>query len=134
MEFFSKNICMKIIIYILSYYSCPGHRLWARVIKCVGFFCIIFPPNRAIVPMRPLHPSHALFPWQLKRRLEETKRPGFFKNAYRNVRKTWFDRRITQSEFSFETNILCNGRSVLWRTMKFGVRKRAFQNKLTLNW
>ena len=25
-------------------YSCPGHRPWARVIICVGFFCIMFPP------------------------------------------------------------------------------------------
>ena len=31
------------------------------------------------------------------------KRVGFFKNAY-------FDRRTTQSEFCFETNILCNRR------------------------
>ena len=33
------------------------------------------------------------------RSLEETKRPGFFKNAYRNVREAYFDRRTTQSEF-----------------------------------
>ena len=44
--------------------------------------------------------------------LEEMKRVGFFKNAYRNVRKAYFDRRTTQSEFCFETNILCNRRSV----------------------
>ena len=56
--------------------------------------------------MDKLRNSTALFPWQLKRSLEETKRPGFFKNAYRNVRKAFFDRRTTQSEFCFETNIL----------------------------
>ena len=31
----------------VNYYSCPGHRPWARVIICVGFFlffCIMFPP------------------------------------------------------------------------------------------
>ena len=44
--------------------------------------------------------------------VEEMKRVGFFKNAYRNVRKAYFDRRTTQSEFCFETNILCNRRSV----------------------
>ena len=70
----------------------------------------------------------------LKRSLEETKRPGFFKNAYRNVRKAYFDRRTTQSEFCFETNILSNRRSVQWGTMKFEVRKTALQNKLTLTW
>ena len=36
---------------------------------------------------------------------------GIFQNAYRNVRKAYFDRRTTQSEFCFETN-LCNRRSV----------------------
>ena len=55
-----------------------------------------------------------------------------FKSAYRNVHKACFDRRTTQSEFCFETNILCNRRSVQWRTMKFELRKTAFQNKLTL--
>ena len=49
---------------------------------------------------------------EAERSLEETKRPGFFKNAYRNVREAYFDRRTTQSEFCFETNILCNRRSV----------------------
>ena len=44
--------------------------------------------------------------------LEEMKRVRFFKNAYRNVRKAYFDRPSTQSEFCFETNILCNRRSV----------------------
>ena len=44
--------------------------------------------------------------------LVEMKRVGFFKNAYRNVRKAYFDRRTTQSEFRFETNILCNRSSV----------------------
>ena len=29
--------------------------------------------------------------------LEEMKRLGFFKNAYRNVRKAYFDRRTTQN-------------------------------------
>ena len=81
-----------------------------------------------------LRPSHALFPWQLKRSLEEEKRVGFFKNAYRNVRKACFDRRTTQSEFCFEINILCDRRSVQWRTMKFEVRKTALRNKLTLTW
>ena len=57
---------------------------------------------------------------------------GFFKNAYRNVRKAYFDRRTTEGEFCFETNILCDRRSVQWRTMKFEVRKTALQNKLTL--
>ena len=69
----------------------------------------------------------------LKRCLAEGKRVGFFKNAYRNVCKAYFDRRTTQSEFCFETNILCNRRSVLWRTTKFEMRKTALQNKLTLN-
>ena len=76
--------------------------------------------------------SHALFPWQLKRSLEEEKRVGFFKNAYRNARKAYFDRQTTQSEFCFEINILCDRRSVQWRTMKFEVRRTALQNKLTL--
>ena len=26
------------------FYSCPGRRPSARVIKCVGFFCIVFSP------------------------------------------------------------------------------------------
>ena len=60
------------------------------------------------------------------------KRPGFFKNAYRNVRKAYFDRRTTQSEFCFEIDILCDRRSVQWRTLKFEVRKTALQKKLTL--
>ena len=60
------------------------------------------------------------------------KRVGFFKNAYHNVRKVYFDRRTTQSEFCFEINILCDRRSVQWRTMKFEARKTALQNKLTL--
>ena len=34
------------------------------------------------------------------------KRVAFFKNAYRNARKAYFDRRTTQSEFCFEINIL----------------------------
>ena len=29
---------------------------------------------------------------EAERSLEETKRPGFFKNAYRNVREAYFDR------------------------------------------
>ena len=37
-------------------------------------------------------------------------RVGFFKNVYRNVRKAYFDRRTTQSEFYFANNILCNQR------------------------
>ena len=61
------------------------------------------------------------------------KRVGFFKNAYRNVRKAYFDRRTAQSEFCFEINILCDGRSVQWRTMKFEERNTALQNKLMLN-
>ena len=81
-----------------------------------------------------LRPSHALFPWQLKLSLEEEKRVGFFKNAYRNVRKAYFDRRTTQSEFCFEINILCDWRSVQWRAMKFEVRKTALQNKPMLTW
>ena len=29
----------------VDFYSCPGHRPWARLIVCVGFFfCIRFPP------------------------------------------------------------------------------------------
>ena len=70
---------------------------------------------------------------QLKRTLEEMKRLGFFKNAYRNVRKAYFDGRTTQREFCFETNILCNRRLVQWRTMKFKMRKTALQNKRALN-
>ena len=69
--------------------------------------------NCAIVPMRPMRPSR--LNEDLNRRqlaLEEMKRVRFFKNAYRNVRKAYFDRRTTQSEFCFETNILCNQRSV----------------------
>ena len=36
----------RFFIFFLFFYSCPGHRPWARVIKCVGFFffCIISPP------------------------------------------------------------------------------------------
>ena len=44
--------------------------------------------------------------------LEEMKLRGFFKNAYRNVRKAYFDKRTTQSEYCFETNIVCDRRSV----------------------
>ena len=57
---------------------------------------------------------------------------GFFKNAYRNVRRAYFDRRTTQSEFCFEITILSDRRSVQWKTLKFAVRKTALQNKLTL--
>ena len=53
-----------------------------------------------------LRPSHA------QRSLEEMKRVRFFKNVYRNVRKAYFDRQTTQSEFYFANNILCNRRSV----------------------
>ena len=76
-----------------------------------------------------LRPSHA------QRSLEEMMRvaSGFFKNAYRNARKAYFDRRTSQSEFCFEINILCDERSVQWRTMKIEVRNTALQNKLTLN-
>ena len=66
--------------------------------------------------------------------LEEMKRVGFFKDAYRKGRKAYFERRTTQSEFCFESNILCDRRSVQRRTMKFEVRKTALQNKLTLTW
>ena len=58
--------------------------------------------------MRPLRPSHALFSLQLLEDFKEMKRLGFFKNAYRNVCKAYFVRRTTQSEFCFETNILCD--------------------------
>ena len=37
------------------------------------------------------------------------------------------------STLSVLSSILCNRRSVSWRTMKFEVRKTALQNKLTLN-
>ena len=76
-----------------------------------------------------LRPSHA------QRSLEEMMRvaSGFFKNAYRNARKAYFDRRTSQSEFCFEINILCDERSVQWRTIKIEVRNTALQNKLTLN-
>ena len=60
------------------------------------------------------------------------KRVGFFKNAYRNVRKAYFDRRTTQIEFCFEINVLCDRRSVQWRTLNFEVGKTALQKKLTL--
>ena len=59
-----------------------------------------------------LWPSHPLFPWQLKRSLKEEKQVGFLKDAYCNVCKVYFERRTTQNEFCFETNILCNRRSV----------------------
>ena len=39
-----------------------------------------------------LRPSHALFPRQLKRSLQEMKRLGLFKNFCRNVRKAYFDK------------------------------------------
>ena len=81
-----------------------------------------------------LRPSHALFPRQLKQSLEEEKRVGIFKNAYPNVRKVYFDRGTTQSEFRFKITILCDRRSVQRRTMKVEVRKTALQNKLTLTW
>ena len=61
------------------------------------------------------------------------KRLGFFKNACRNVRKAYFDRRTTPSEFCFEASILCNRRSLYWRTKNLDVRKTALHNKLTLN-
>ena len=32
--------------------------------------------------------------------------------VFQDVRKAYFDRRTTQSEFCFETSILCNRRSV----------------------
>ena len=73
------------------------------------------------------------FPGNWNDGFEEMKRLGFFKNAYHNVRKAYFDRRTTQSEFCFETNILCNRRSVYWRATMFDMRKTALQNKLTLN-
>ena len=60
------------------------------------------------------------------------KRVGFFKNAYRNVRKAYVDRRTTQSEFCFEINILCDRRSVQWRAMKFEVGKTVLQTKVML--
>ena len=40
------------------------------------------------------HKTYAAFACELG--LEEMKRVGFFKNAYRNVRKAYFDRRTTQ--------------------------------------
>ena len=87
------------------------------------FFCITFPPlqNEQIAQYYPwgLSSFDPLFPGQPKRSFEETKRLGFSKNAYRNVRKAYFDKRTTQSEFCFETNILCNRRSVQWKIMKY---------------
>ena len=65
--------------------------------------------------------------------LEEIKRLGLFKNAYRNVRKAYSERRTSQSEFCFETSILCNRRSVQRRIMKSAMKKTALQNKLTQN-
>ena len=55
----------------LTFYSCPGHRPWVRVIICVVFFFSILYyfssarkwTNCAIVPMRRLRPSHVLFPF-----------------------------------------------------------------------
>ena len=69
--------------------------------------------NRTHEALRPLH---ALFHWRnlphsWNEDLEESDW-DFSKNAYRNVRKAYFDGRTTQSEFCFETNILCNQRSV----------------------
>ena len=55
---------------------------------------------------------------------EEMKRAGFFKNAYRNVRKAYFDRGTTQSEFCFETNILCNRWSSKWGRRHFRTSSR----------
>ena len=50
-----------------------------------------------------------------------------------SVKPTLTDELITtQSEFCFEINILCDRRSVQWRTLKFEMRKTALQNKLTL--
>ena len=121
------------------YYSSPGYRPSAQVIKCVGFFLLHYVSsarkwtNCAIVPMRPLRDSHANEVLGAIG-LEEMKRVGFFKNAYRKVRKAYFDRRTTQSEFCFEINILCDRRSVQRRTKKSEVRKTALQNKLTLTW
>ena len=59
-------------------------------------------------------------------------RVGFFKNVYRNVRKAYFDRRTTHSEFYFEINILRDRRSVQWRAMKFEVGKTVLQTKVML--
>ena len=61
------------------------------------------------------------------------KRLWLFKNAYRKVRKAYFGRRSTQSEFCFETNTLSNRRSLQCRTMKFEMRMAALQNKLSSN-
>ena len=66
-----------------------------------------------------LRPSHA------ERSLEEMMRvaSGIFQECLSYVRKAYFDRRTTQSEFCFETNMLCDRRSVQWRTMKFEVKE-----------
>ena len=55
-----------------------------------------------------LRPSHAQRSLEVMMRVAS----GTFKNAYRNVRKAYFDRRTTQSEFCFEIDILCDRRSV----------------------
>ena len=53
-----------------------------------------------------LRPSHA------QRSLNDASkmRMGFFKNVYLNVRKAYFDRGTTQSEFYFANSILYNRR------------------------
>ena len=59
-----------------------------------------------------LRRSYALFPRELKRSLEETKRPVFFKNAYRYVREACFDRRTTQSALKLIFSVIedqCSG-------------------------
>ena len=79
----------------------------------------------------------ALRPSHVQRSLEEMMRVrcewDFSRMFIAMSEKAYFDRRTTHSEFYFANNILCNRRSVQWRTTKFEMRKTALQNKLTLN-
>ena len=68
--------CMRILLM-------PRPWLATRGIRCIVFFFVLCSSakkwtNCAIVPMRPLRPSHALFPWQLKWRPWWNEAPGIF--------------------------------------------------------
>ena len=103
------------------FYSYPGHRLWARVINCVGFFFVLF-----VLLRNSTREAFATFACSISLKAEAKPRrneaTGIFQECLSYVRKAYFDRRTTQSEFCFKTNILCDRRSVQWGTVKFEVR------------
>ena len=38
-----NHYIIKVLYVFVFFYSCPGHRPWARVIICVGFFFLLVP-------------------------------------------------------------------------------------------